>query len=88
MPIYKVGIMSDTKLIEAPNAKAAALFYGLNTRGNAQLMAAVYEEDGQPYQGERLPWAKHQLKGEGSDLLADIHEFGPQMKSCKFVEEA
>jgi hypothetical protein len=43
MPLYKVGIMSDTALVEAPSALSAAVFYGLDTNGNVQFGAVVYE---------------------------------------------
>jgi hypothetical protein len=66
--IYEVGIMSDSKKIEAPNVKAAALFYGLNTGGNMQLGAVVYSEDGEEVNGgDRMPFAEYQFDFSMSD---------------------
>ena len=89
--IYEVGIMSDSKKIEAPNAKAAALFYGLNTNGNVQLGAAVYSEDGkEPKKEDRLPFAEYQFDFSMSEekiekMKAELLLLKPILKKCKFV---
>lgn len=90
--IYEVGIMTDSKKIEAPNAKAAALFYGLNTGGNMQLGAVVYSEDGEePKKEDRTPFAEYQFDFSMSEekiekMKAELLLIKPMLKECKFVE--
>lgn len=90
--IYEVGIMTDSKKIEAPNAKAAVLFYGLNTGGNMQLGAVVYSEDGkEPKKEDRMPFAKYHFDFSMSDkkiekMEAELLLLKPMLKECKFVE--
>ena len=86
--IFKVGIMTDATLIEAPSARAAALFYGINTNGNAQLMAVVYEQDGKDYTGDRTPWFKYQMNPDLKDEFEkEIDKIIPEVRLCKFVSE-
>lgn len=92
MHIYEVGIMTDSKKIEAPNAKAAALFYGLNTGGNMQLGAMVYSEDGEePKKEDIMPFAEYQFDFSMSDekiekMKVELLLLKPMLKECKFVE--
>jgi hypothetical protein len=90
--IYEVGMMTDNKKIKAPNAKAAALFYGLNTGGNMQLGAVVYSEDGEEVNGEdRMPFAEYQFDFTMSDekiekMKAELLLLKPMLKECRFME--
>ena len=92
--IYEVGIMSDSKKIEAPNARAAALFYGLNTNGNVQLGAVVYSEDGkEPKKEDKMPFGEYQFDFSMSEekvekMKAELLLIKPLLKECKFIEEA
>lgn len=84
MNIFKVGIMSDTKLIKAPNALAAAVFYGVaGTNGNTQFMAVVYEQDGKPYKGERTPAMKWQFGAVPTD--EELQQLNTNLTKCFFV---
>lgn len=87
MSIYKVGIMSDTRLIEAPSALAAAVFYGVGcTNGNMQFMAAVYEENGKEYKGDRLPAMKWQF-GEEIPTEAELGSIKAELKECRICDD-
>ena len=90
--VYEVGMMSDSKKIKAPNAKAAALFYGLNTGGNMQLGAVVYSEDGkEPKKEDRIPFGEYQFDFLMSEekiekMKAELLLLKSILKECKFVE--
>ena len=91
--IYEVGIMTDSKKIEAPNAKIAALFYGLNTGGSMQLGAVVYSEDGkEPKKEDIMPFAEYQFDFTMSEekiekMKAELLLLKPMLKECKFFDE-
>ena len=80
---YKVGIMSHIALIEAPSSESAALFYGINTNGNATLMAVVYEIDGK-HEG-KAPLIEYQFSGKEipEELVEKLAE---EIKLCKILE--
>jgi len=90
--IYEVGIMSDSKKIKAPNAKAAVLFYGLSTGGNMQLGAVVYSEDGkEPKKEDRMSFGEYQFDFSMSEeklekMKAELSLLKPMLKECEFVE--
>ena len=85
--VFEVGIMSDTKKVEAPTAEAAAIFYGLNTGGNMQLGAVVYTMDGEEYEGDRTPFLKWQLSQKLDDELKEKMEaVKPLLGLCRFLE--
>lgn len=95
MPVYTVGIASDRKYVEAATPEAAALFYGLNTNGNAVLLTAVYEEDGEPFGGDVLPWGRWGLLPDAYATDKDIAELvqavsmtKPAVDAARFVDEA
>lgn len=51
--IYKVGMGSNTRLVEAPSPAAAAVYYGMElVNTNNPFMTAVYEEDGVAWEGD------------------------------------
>lgn len=53
LSVFKVGMGSDTALIEAPSAQSAAIYYALEVvYTNNPFMAVVYEQDGKPFEGE------------------------------------
>lgn len=83
---YKVGIMSSVALVEAPSPLAAAVYFGIQTDGNAQLGAVVYEVDGERYEGEQqnLRW----LFGSASPTKAELATLTEELKRCRFVNEA
>lgn len=82
---YQVGVMSSARYVEAPNGRAAALYFGIHTNGG-QLMAAVYEEDGKEYQGEATPWMAYMFDPQGPDKIgAALDEVMPMMEQCRFV---
>lgn len=88
MPIYTVGIMSDKQTVKAPSAAAAALFYGIHTNGDAQLMAVVYTEDGKEI-GE-TPWLQYGLGNPNDDDLmnefnAELRRVWPELAECQFM---
>lgn len=88
--LYEVGIMSDKVKIEAPNKEVAALFYGLNSRGNMQLGAVIYTEDGKEC-GE-LPFGEYQFDFNISEeklngLKRKIEKLKPLLKECRFWKE-
>jgi hypothetical protein len=81
---YRVGIMSHVAVIEAPSPEAAALFYGLNTNGNATCMAAIYEVDGVEYSGDKAPLMQYQFgKGLPPELVRRLKD---EAKFCKIIE--
>jgi hypothetical protein len=87
MALFKVGIMSNTAMVEAPSALSAAVFYGLNTGGNAQFMAVVYEQDGKPYEGKpKAPAAVWQF-GDAQPTPAELQQLEDELPRCRFVEE-
>ena len=87
MSIFKVGIMSDVRFVEAPNALAAAVFYGIEgTNGNCQFMAAVYEQDGKPYEGDRTPAMRWHFGGDPSE--AELNQLKADLPMCRFVEKS
>ncbi len=92
MHIYEVGIASSVRKVEAPSAKAAALFYGVfGTVGNAQLAAVVYTEDGVELQG-CCPWGEYQFAVNKDDELiarleAELEAIHPDVDRCHFVDE-
>ena len=89
MHIFEVGIMSDKQRVEAPNKYAAALFYGLHTRGNMQFGVAVYSCDGAATDPD-FPFGEWMLgEGDGERLNRLLqNEAAPEiMRECKFVED-
>ena len=81
---FKVGIMSHTAVIEAPSPEAAALFYGLNTNGNAQFMGVIYEVDGVEYKGDKAPLMQYQFGKELPNNL--VRRLKDEIKTCRIVE--
>jgi hypothetical protein len=70
---------------EAPNPLAAAMYYGLQTSGNMQFGALVYEENGRPYDGESL-WLEWQFS-KGQPGEQEIETIKADLLHCKFVTE-
>jgi len=90
MNIYKVGIMSDVRYVQAPSAKAAALYYSLGTFGNAKLIAAVYEVNGEPCD-ETVPWGEYAFGDQSDDELFarfedDLMTIKPEIAQCSYVD--
>lgn len=84
---YKVGIGTNVAFVEAPTPEAAVVFYGTHAiKGNAtaQLMVAVYAEDG--VEKGYLPWARWALgQGNEAEFQAALKAIQPQIRRCKFV---
>ncbi len=85
MSIYKVGIMSNVALVEAPSAMAAAFYYGGHTDGNMLCGAVVYEQDGKDYD-RPMPWLSW-LFGSKEPTEADIAQLKAEIPQCRFIEE-
>ncbi len=87
LDIYKVGIMTGVGYVEAPSARAAAMFYGLHgTRGNAQLMVAVYERNGKPVDGDDgLPWGQFQFSPDEAALERELDAVKPELERCRLI---
>lgn len=85
---YTVGIGSSVEEVEAPTPEAAAMFYGihgLNGNAMAQLMVAVYAEDGCAMNA--VPWARYALgKANEDEFAVAVRAINPQLKRCRFVE--
>lgn len=60
---YKAVIISNERMIKAPSALAAAVFFGKHADKSAKHGALIYEKDGKPYTGKCF-WIKWQLKME------------------------
>lgn len=91
MAIWKVGMGSDVAFVEGESADAAAMFYGKDVgHGNAIAMAAVYEKDGEPYEGDTMPWAKYALD-QSDAVFAEFEDklarFADQVLACRYVGE-
>ncbi len=88
LDIYKVGIMSGVAWVEAPSAKAAALFYGMRTGGNAQLMIVVYDRNGKFVEADdTLPWGKFVLlkDADEDELSRELDAIKPELEQCRLV---
>ena len=83
--IYKAVIISYERMIKAPSALAAAVFFGKHADKSAKHGALIYEKDGKPYTGKCF-WIKWQLKMEepSEEHLSQIER---ELPFCEFVDE-
>ncbi|MBA3018800.1 MAG: hypothetical protein KJ550_07815 [Proteobacteria bacterium] len=83
--IYKAVIISHERMVKAPSALAAAVFFGKHAHKSARYGALIYEKDGKPYT-EKCFWIKWQLKMEepSEEHLAQIER---ELPFCEFVDE-
>jgi hypothetical protein len=79
---YRVGVASNLRTIEAPSPVAAAVFYGLQTAGRGETLAAVLEEDGRPWKGAAvwMAWAMGQEPEQ-----RDLELLQVQLPHCRFA---
>lgn len=83
MNIYEVGMGSDKQQIEAPSAVAAAVYYGLYcVKTNNPLMAAVYTENGNKWNGESF-WMKLNPDEAHVEMVAE--KVAKQLKECRVI---
>lgn len=85
MPVFEVGMGTDQCRILAPSAGAAAMYYGLvlvNT--NNPFMAAVYTEDGKPFEGDAF-WLNFNPTEEHVKSVAD--RVKDDLPKCHLLEE-
>jgi len=81
---YKVGMGSGVEYIRAPNATAAAIFYGVTcVNTNNPCAAAVYEMDGEPYEGES-PWLGWAFGGE-SPTDEELEAIKKDLDKCQLL---
>lgn len=83
--IYEVGMGSDLRKIQAPNAGAAAMYYSIAcVETNNPFMAAVYTEDGEKFTGESS-WLNIQPDYQfAKEVMARV---GADLHHCSVVED-
>jgi hypothetical protein len=79
---YRVGAAGNVRSIEAPSPLAAAVFYGIQTAGRGETLAAVLEEDGRPWRGEST-WMRWALGVEPEPR--DLELLQAQLPLCRFA---
>lgn len=83
--IYKAVITSHERMVKAPSALAAAVFFGKHADKSAKHGALIYEKDGKLYTGKCF-WIKWQLKMEkpSEEHLTQIKR---ELPFCEFVDK-
>jgi hypothetical protein len=82
---YKAVIMSHERLVKAPSALAAAVFFGKHAHKSAKYGALIYEKDGKPYT-KKCFWIKWQLNIE-KPSKEHLDQIEKELPFCEFVDE-
>jgi hypothetical protein len=77
--------MSHERLVKAPSALAAALFFGNYTGKSSRYGALIYEKEGKPYT-EKCFWIKWQLNIE-EPSKEHLDQIERELPFCEFVDE-
>jgi len=82
---YKAVVFSHERMVKAPSALAAAVFFGNYSGKSSRYGALIYEKDGKTYT-EKCFWIKWQLNIE-EPSKEHLDQIERELPFCEFVDE-